>query len=386
MTTIKRRQALALAVPGLGLSGFVSGCGSRVPDTMKIGVLASMTGPFALRGKDLLNGAQLAADDINASGYFKVRGKVIKVEVVGADDKGDVEGAKQGAQSLLDGGVHAVIGPLLTPQAAATIPLFAEKGIPQLFTATAAHLTSLGKGNTFRLQAHDSMQGKAMGVFSYDNLRGQRIATIVETGEYGQGLNKAFTAALQSAGKRIAVSMDVDGKADVTPEMAGKIKAAQADVVVLFAREPQLRSLYKALAEVNYTDVAVLGPNVIRNKNVAALPMPVRALFVTATSFDADEFPAGKPFLAAFAARFKSEPVWGAHYAYDAVFALTDAARRTGSVAPAELVAKLKTIEPMTRVNQQMRFTPEGEQVYPAIAIYKAERGQWMPQMRSSAW
>jgi branched-chain amino acid transport system substrate-binding protein len=383
--SIKRRHALALALPAALAFSALSGCGPRIPYTLKIGVLASMTGSFALRGKDLLNGAQLAADEINASGY-KINGQPVKIEIVPADDKGDVAGAKAAADALVAAEVHAVIGPLLTPQAVATIPIFAAKGTPQLFTATAAHLTAMGKGNTFRLQAHDALQGRAMGVFSHENLRGQRIATIVETGDYGQGLNKAFSAAMVSAGKQVTVTMDIDGKGDVTAEMAGKIKAAQADVVVLFAREQQLRSLYKALADVNYTDVSVVGPNVIRNKNVAALPTPVRALFVTATSFDAEEFPAGKPFLAAFSAKFKSEPVWGAHYAYDAVFAVTDAARRAESVAPDALVAKLKSIEPMTKVNQQMRFTAEGEQAYPSVAIYKAERGQWVSQMRSSAW
>ncbi len=382
---LKRRHACVLAVPGSLLATSLAGCKAGVPDTLKIGVIGPMTGPFGLRGKDLLDGAQLAAEEINATG-FKIGGKPVKIEIIGMDDKADAAVAKTGAQSLLDSGVHAVIGPLLTPQAAAVIPLFAAKGIPQLFTATAAHLHTLGKGNTFRLQANDALQGRAMAVFSYDNLQGQRIATVVESGDYGQGLNKAFTVAMKSASKQVALSMEVDGKADVNPTMAGKIKAARADVVVLLAREPQLRSLFKSLDGVGYTDVTVLGSNVIRNKNVAAAAVPVRALFAAATAFDAEEFPSGQTFLNAFATKYKGEPVWGAHYAYDAVFALIDAARRAESVAADKLVAKLKTIDPMTRVNQQMRFNADGELVYPSVAIYKAERGLWAAQMRSSAW
>jgi len=382
---LKRRHALALAVPGSLLATSLAGCKAGIPDTMKIGVIGPMTGPYGLRGKDLLDGAQLAADDINASG-FKITGKPVKIEIVSLDDKADVETARKGAQSLLDGGVHAVIGPLLTPQAAAVIPIFAAKGIPQLFTATAAHLNTLGKGNTFRLQANDALQGRAMAVFSHDNLQGQRIATVVESGEYGQGLNKAFTEAMKSASKQVALSIEVDGKADVNPTMAGKIKAARVDVVVLLAREPQLRSLFKSLEGVGYTDVTVLGSNVIRNKNVAAAAVPVRALFAAATAFDAEEFPAGRAFLNAFFAKYKSEPVWGAHYAYDAVYALIDAARRAESLSADKLVAKLKSIDPMTRVNQQMRFNAEGELVHSSVAIYKAERGLWAAQMRSSAW
>lgn len=383
---LKRRHALALAVPGSLLAASVlTGCKAGVPDTMKIGLLGPLSGPFGLRGKDLLDGALLAADDINRSG-FRIAGKPVKVEIISMDDKADAEVARMGARSLLDSGVHAVIGPLLTPQAAAVIPMFAAKGVPQLFTATAAHLNTLGKGNTFRLQANDALQGRAMAVFAYDNLQGQRIATVVESGEYGQGLNKAFTEAMKRASRQVALSVEVEGRADVNPTMAGRIKAARSDVVVLLAREPQLRSLFRSLEGVGYTDVTVLGSNVIRNKNVAAAPVPVRALFAAATAFDAEEFPAGSTFLNAFAAKYKGEPVWGAHYAYDAVYALIDAARRAESLSADKLVAKLKSIDPMTRVNQQMRFNADGELVHSSVAIYKAERGLWAAQMRSSAW
>lgn len=384
---LKRRHGWVLAVPGSLLTTSLAGCMAGIPDTLKIGVIGPLSGPFGLRGKDLLDGAQLAAEEINATG-FKISGKPVKIEVIGMDDKADAAVARTGAQSLLDSSVHAVIGPLLTPQATAVIPIFAAKGIPHLFTATAAHLHSLGKGNTFRLQANDALQGRAMAVFCYENLQAQRIATVVESGDYGQGLNKAFTEAMKSASKQVALSMAVDGKADVNPTMAGRIKAARADVVVLLAREPQLRSLFRSLEGVGYTDLTVLGSNVIRNKNVAAAAavVPVRALFATATAFDAEEFPAGQTFLNAFATKYKGEPVWGAHYAYDAVFALIDAARRAASVAADKLVAKLKTIDPMTRVNQQMRFNADGELVHPSVAIYKAERGSWAAQMRSGAW
>jgi branched-chain amino acid transport system substrate-binding protein len=382
---LKRRHTLVLAVPNSLLAASLAGCKAGIPDTMKIGVLGPMTGPFGLRGKDLLDGAQLAAEDINATG-LKIGGKPVKIEIVSMDDKADVETAKKGAQALLDGGVHAVIGPLLTPQAAAVIPMFAAKGVPQLFTATAAHLNTLGKGNTFRLQANDALQGRAMAVFAYDNLRGQRIVTLVENGDYGQGLNKAFTEAMKSASKQVALSIEVDGKSEVTAALADKIKAARADVVALFAREPQLRSLFKSREGAGYTNVTVLGSNVIRNKNVAAAAVPVKALFATATAFDAEEFPAGRAFLNAFVNKYKNEPVWGAHYAYDAVYALIDAARRAESLSADRLVAKLKSIDPMTRVNQQMRFNADGELVHSSVAVYKAERGLWVAQMRSSAW
>ena len=362
----------------------LAGCSPPVPDTLKIGMLTPQTGTFALRGKDLVNGAQLAIDEINASGY-KIQGKAVKLELVAVDDKGEVDAAKEGAEKLLADGVTAVIGPLNTPQAIPVVPIIAAKRTPHFFTATAAELTGLGQGNAFRLLANDDLQGKAMAVIATDNLKGQRIATIVEAGSYGRGLNKAFEAGMPKTAQ-IAFTTEVGAKDSVTPEMATKIKAANVDVVVLFAREPQLVSLFAALKQVGHTDVVVLGTNVVRNKNVAALPIPVKAFYATATAIDAAEFAHGKQFLTAFTTKYGSSPVWGAHYAYDAVYALADAARRSDTLKNDDLLKTLKRIDPATRVLQNMQFTETGEQRYPNIGFYRAERGAWVLQLVSASW
>lgn len=380
-----RLPTLLMALLGASLVAALAGCSPSVPDTLKIGMLVPQTGPYGLRGKDLLNGAQLAADEINAAGY-KIGGKIVKVELVAVDDKGEIDGAKAGTETLLGDGVAAIIGPLNTPQAVPVIPMIAAKGIPHFFTTTAANLVQLGKGNAFRLLANDDLQGKAMAVFANEDLHAQRVATIIEKGDYGRGLNKAFMASMPKSAERVVASMEVGSKDMVTTEMANQIKAANVDVVVLFAREPQLKSLFASLKEVGHTGVTVLGTNVVRNKNVATVPIPVKAMYATATAIDASEFPNGQAFLNAFVAKYKSAPVWGAHYAYDCVYALTDAAHRAGTLQSAALLTMLKQIEPITRVNQQMRFTETGEQKYPNIGVYKVENGVWAVQTVSASW
>lgn len=383
--TTSRGSLFSRTLWAIGIAAVLGGCSPSVPDTLKIGVLVPQTGPFALRGKDLINGAQLAIDEINASNY-KIQGKPVKFELVSVDDKGEVEGAIQGAQKLVADKVVAIIGPLNTPQAVPVVPIVAAAGTPQFFTATGAELVGLGNGNAFRLLANDDLQGKALAVLATDTLGAQRIATVVEAGSYGRGLKKAFDASMPKTGSQIVATMEVGPKDNVTAEMAGKIKAANVDVVVLLAREPQLLSLFATLQQVNHTNVIVLGTNVVRNKNVASQPVPVKALYATATAIDANEFPNGKAFLETFSAKYGAAPVWGAHYAYDAVYALSDAARRSDSLESTDLLATLKRIDPMTRVLQNMRFTETGEQLYPNIGFYKAERGVWSLQMVSASW
>ena len=58
----------------------LSACGPRIPATVMIGVAQPLSGPSAARGQDIVNGAKLAAADLNAAG-FKVAGKVVQIEI-----------------------------------------------------------------------------------------------------------------------------------------------------------------------------------------------------------------------------------------------------------------------------------------------------------------
>jgi branched-chain amino acid transport system substrate-binding protein len=381
----RRTAVVSVTSIAAGVSALLSGCGPKAPDTLKIGMLVALTGSAGARGKDLLRGAEMAAEEINAAG-LKIAGKAVRVEIVPFDDKSENDVAAQGAQQLVTDGVHAVIGPLGTPQGQKAIPVVAESGKPHLFTMTAANLHTLGKGNTFRLLANDDLQGRAAAAFVHENLRAQRVAVIYEATDYGKGLHSVFADKYAKDGGKLGSVFPVDAKAEVTADIANKIKAENADVIVLFSRDPHLKSLYKALQAANYTNVAVVGSNVIRNASVAAGQIPVAALYATATALDAQEFHNGRQFVEAFENKFKERPLWGAHYSYDAVHALAGAVSSAETADAAKLVAWLKTKELRTKVNHQMRFEGNGEQYYASIAVYKAERGIWQLQMRSSQW
>ncbi len=379
-------RSLRLALIALSALSMLStaGCDDG-PRTLTIGVLVAQSGTSGARGKDLLRGATLAAEEINQSA-FSVDGKPLKIQIKATDDKGEVEAATTQAHDLIDTGINAMIGPLNSNQAAAVIPIVAAKGLPQMITATSATLLGLGQGNVLRLLANDEQQGRAIASFAAETLHAERIAVVVEKSDYGRGLDASVVAALATRHLQPVASAEVDAKSQLSPEAIAQFRQAKVDTIVFLAREPQLVGLLDALDKAGWTDLAVVGTNVIRNTNVAHRPLTIRALYATATAIDAKEFPEGKVFLEGFRKRFDSDPVWGAQYAYDAVYALADAARQARSLDGAALVRTLKRIEPATKVNQQMRFAETGEQVYPNIGVYKVERSAWAMQMMSAIW
>ena len=72
-TSLKRRHFTAgLALAPLAASGLLTGC-SNIPDTIKIGVAQPLSGPLAALGQDLLNGVNLAVEEINKESELLTR-------------------------------------------------------------------------------------------------------------------------------------------------------------------------------------------------------------------------------------------------------------------------------------------------------------------------
>lgn len=378
-------RPLAAIGSALALVMALGGCSPSVPETVKIGVVMTLSGPSANRGQDLLNGAQLAVDEINASA-FKVNGKTIKFEVVVRDDKGDNETARKVAQELADQHVHAVLAHTNSPQLQAALPVYVAHDMLLMSTTTQRTLIDQAGGRLFRLVPNDRVQARALASFATQQLDGKRIAAVVESSDYGRDMFDDLALALKEKNLPAPLKIAIDAKQPVGDEVAEQIKTMKADVVVLIAREQHALSLLERLKTAQYSDLTMLVGNAARTDKVMRAPAQVRGLYATSTTIGIAELPAGERFLQTFRAKFKSEPVWGAHYTYDAVYALADTIRRASSVDPKVLQAKLRTTEPNTPMFQQMRFAPTGEQANPTIGVYKAERGAWAPQVRSASW
>ena len=362
----------------------VAACGPRVPDTIRIGVAQPLSGPSAARGQDLVNGAQLAAADLNASNY-KVAGKPVKIEIVAMDDKADKEEAKKVAQALVEQKVVAVIGHLNSDVTEVVVPVYSSGNVPQLFTSSAAELTKLGSGNAFRLLASDDLQAQALASFAAESLRAGKVAVLYEETAYGTPLAKGATATLLKMARKVEPSLGVDNKTTNFAAFIAQLKAAKPDALIALVRDHQLLPLFEQMNAAGLGDLPVVGGSVARTQRLAT-GSTVKNLYVTSGSAEVLEFKGGPEFARKFRAAYKSDPVWAAHYAYDAVYVLADTIRRIESVDPDKLRAKLRTIDAIAPVTTTMRFKDDGEQRYGAIGVYQKQDSRWQPVVRSASW
>ncbi|HZE91926.1 MAG TPA: branched-chain amino acid ABC transporter substrate-binding protein [Rhizobacter sp.] len=366
-------------------SVLLTACGPNVPSTIKIGVAQPLSGPSAARGKDLVDGVKLAAAEINASG-FTIAGKPVKFEIVVMDDKADKETAKAVAKNLVDQKVVAVIGHLNSDITEATIPIYKQGNVPQLFTSSADDLTRQGEGNAFRLVASDALQAKAVASYLDEVLKAPNAAIIHEDTAFGRPMSKDVADELAKRNKPVTSNTLV--KSDVTDfsTVIAKLKAAPPGVLVAVLRDFQLVPLFDQMTAAGLTYIPVIATSVARTEKLANAKNGITSLFVTSGALEASEFAAGQQFLRKFRATYNAEPVWAAHYAYDATYMLADMMRRAGSIEPDALRAKLHTSDGSAPVTSSMRFTETGEQAYGAIAVYRLRGTKWDLLMRSDRW
>jgi branched-chain amino acid transport system substrate-binding protein len=356
------------------------------PSVIRIGVGQPLSGPVANLGQDMLHGAQLAADDINAAGGVRVGDKSLRIEIVTADDQSDAEAGKLAAKKLVDAGVVAAIAHLNSGVSIAAAPIYAAAGIPQLAISTKPQYTQLGLPTTLRMVANDDIQGGAMSSFAMGLPGASRFAVVDDGSPFGTGLADNVAKTLAGQGRSVVVRRSLDDKTTALGALVQELATAQADVLVTTLGDFQIAALLPELAAKGLTQLRILGADNSKTDRVVDAQLTQGGVYATSGIIDAKEFPTSKAFLANFHRRFGGDPIYGAHYAYDAIHLIADAVTRNRSLDRAQLLKRLKEFDGNAPVTGSMRFREDGEQRYASVAVYRCVKNRWELQMRSAQW
>jgi branched-chain amino acid transport system substrate-binding protein len=380
----RRGFTASMAVLAVAAATFLSGCG-KVPDTIKIGVAQPLSGPLGALGQDLLNGVNLAVEELNKGGYT-VDGKRVTLEVVAVDDKADAATGKTVAQQLVDSGVVAVIGHLNSGVSIETAPIYAAKGIAQIAISTNPKFTQLGFPTTFRMVANDNLQARAIGSFAATQLGAARYAALDDGTPYGKGLADGAAEQLKAEKKEVLIRKSFDDKTVAFDELAAELKAAKVEVIVSTLNDFQALALLEALRKIDYTKISLLGGDTIKTTDMTKAMGMVEGVYATSPVLEAKEFSTGKPFLEKYVAAYKKPPAYGGHYSYDSMYVLSAAIQKAKSADPKEITKAMSSINGYAPVIGTMTWDAKGEQRYGAVGVYELRAGSWELRMRSDRW
>ena len=103
-----------------------------------LGTHQDLSGPIKVWGVPVLNGMQLAVEEINAKGGIHGR----KLRLVAEDSQYDPKKAVLASQKMVEKDkVFAMVGPMGSPTVLASQDVLFDAGVPQLFPLTAAEFT-----------------------------------------------------------------------------------------------------------------------------------------------------------------------------------------------------------------------------------------------------
>jgi branched-chain amino acid transport system substrate-binding protein len=215
--------------------------GANDSDTIKIGLIAELTGDVPAVGASCKNAAEMAVKEINDAGGLDLMGKKYKVNLYIEDNAGKADQSASAAQKLIaQQNVLAIVGPNASRYAIPATEI-AESAKVALITpwsttpkTTLDSKTGASKKYAFRACFTDPFQGRVVAKFVLDNLKLKKAAVLYDVAsEYNKGIAEVFKETFEKSGGQIVAfetytTNDKDFSAQLT-----KIKKAEPSVIFL---------------------------------------------------------------------------------------------------------------------------------------------------------
>ena len=239
------KKSLSMLLAGAMLVGTLAGCGggsnaattdnsgteenTATGTAFKIGGTSPLTGNNAIYGNAVKNGAELAAQEINAEGGD------IQFEVHFEDDQGQPDLAANAYAALKDWGMQLSLGAVTSKPGEAIAPLHQEDHIFALTPSASSEANVEGNDVVFQMCFTDPNQGLASADYIADQQLGTKIGIIYQSDEvYSVGIRDTFVEEAEAKGLDIVVeqTFTADNRNDFSVQL-NACRDAGADLLFL---------------------------------------------------------------------------------------------------------------------------------------------------------
>lgn len=227
---------------------------SASAETLKLGVLATLSGAGTAWGLSMQGAAELAAEDVNSKGGLEVAGKKYKVEVVAYDDHYKAADALTAFNRLVfDDGIKYVVGPLGSAPALAVLPVATENKVLTMTMAFTPKALSADFKYSFRPVLPSDVFSDPQIRWVVEKLGAKRIGGLFPNDESGQQVGAANEAAYAAVGaKFVAKEFFERDRVDFIPLLT-RVLAQNIDAFELNGNSPQTAGLLvKQLRELGF--------------------------------------------------------------------------------------------------------------------------------------
>ena len=229
---------------------------SAKPTEIKVGVIASLTGPASNVGKNIWQSAQVAADEINAKGGVMLKdGTKVPLKLIVGDDESTQQGGQTAATQLITGDkVDILVGGYSSAVTYAYEQTIADNKVPFVVTGASSpkitHTTDINTSYIFHHCPTTDTYGQYTTMFIDQIVRPAvnkklnatadrpfRLALIYQNTAFGQGVQTAVNDTITKNKLNIVLVSQQSfkmGESDFRTPLTA-IKAAKPDAVYLAA-------------------------------------------------------------------------------------------------------------------------------------------------------
>ena len=306
--------------------------------SFKIGGIGPITGGTAIYGQAVMNGAELAINEINAAGGIGGA----QIEYNFQDDESDTEKAVNAYNTLKDWGMQMLVGTVTSNPCTAVVEESHNDNMFQL-TPSATAVESIQYDNAFRMCFSDPNQGSASADYIADHKIATKVAVIYNSSDpYSSGIYQKF--AEEAKAKKLDVvaaeAFTADSKTDFSVQIQ-KAQNAGAEMVFLPIYYQEASLILAQAKKAGFTPkyFGCDGMDGILALKGFDKELAEGLMFLTPFTADAQDDKT-QTFVKAYKAAFKDTPIQFAADAYDCVYSIKAAAEKA-KITPDQSVSDI---------------------------------------------
>lgn len=373
---MKKFIALAMAVVFLG----VTGCGSGTDTTnsaqetkkpIRIGVVAGTSGSGALSGQMEVNGAKLAAEEINSAGGVNNR----QIELVVEDSQSTNPGAVAAFQKVAGEDVSAIVGPIFSTAVQAILPYMEKYKLPVLVGGTDATITASGNPWVFRVRPSDAIATKVMLQYMVNDLKAKKIAIVHDTDAFGSGVKKGLEEAVKDySGAETKAFGLTSHSGDYTAQIVN-VKQYSPDVIVILSPYPEDGAvILRQIKELGLGNVPKLASAAVASANTIKLAKDNADGMYGVTDFFPEQNEKAKNYAKKFKEKYNASADIYSAYAYDAIHLLAKIIAKDGDASD-KIHQSLKSFSGWSGVEGDYAFDSKGDGLF-AYSVIQIKGGE----------
>lgn len=367
------KRSLSIMVMGLLAIPFIISTVSA--ESLKIGSMSPLTGPYASDGTDIKNGV-LTAIEVFEQQEGKIPG-YDKIELFPQDDVCDPRNAVAAANKLINLKVVGVIGAYCS---SCTIPASETLDEAKIVMITPAStnekVTDRGLPYMFRMCGRDDDQAPAAARFMKESLNAKTIFIVDDKTTYSQGLADGVSKNCKALGLNVVTHDHVNqGDKDFSAVLT-KVKAANPNIFYMSLQGYSPAALMAIQAKrMGITSQIVTQDAVFQPKFMEVAKEASEGVYLT-YGFTDPTTPEYKAFEQKYVPKYGKIAAY-ATYAYDSTIALLKAIKAAGSTDPDKIKAELMKLD-FKGAAKHVKFKKNGDSGSSYIA-FKVSKGEFVP-------